>query len=169
MPSFPAIMARGLNILEYGPTEILAPVRAISKHPARLCRPGREASRAHPRGKPGFSTFDSGCGRETDCLLEGNGFELSVPRRESNESHSGTGTVTEATKVRLEEVAYLPGTDGSNPFPSSSESCANQIRCDGARAAASGGSSRPRRSRRPFPAARRRAFPPNRSRSRRAC
>ena len=24
------------------------------------------ASRAHPRGKPGFSTFESGCGRGTD-------------------------------------------------------------------------------------------------------
>jgi hypothetical protein len=56
-----------------------------------------------------------------DSLLEGNGFELSVPRRESNESPSGTGTVTEATKVRLEAVAYLPGTDGSNPFPSTRE------------------------------------------------
>jgi hypothetical protein len=54
-----------------------------------------------------------------DSLPEGNGFELSVPRRESNESRSGTGTVTEATKVRLEAVAYLPGTYGSNPFPSS--------------------------------------------------
>jgi hypothetical protein len=31
----------------------------------------------------------------------------------------------EATKVRLEAVAYLPGTDGSNPFPSSGESRAN--------------------------------------------
>ena len=60
-----------------------------------------------------------------DSPLEGNGFELSVPRRESNESHSGTGTVTEATKVRLEAVAYLPGTDSSNPFPSSGESCTN--------------------------------------------
>ena len=48
--------------------------------PARLCRPGRQASLAHPRGKPGFSTLSSGCGRETDCPLEGNGFELSVPR-----------------------------------------------------------------------------------------
>ena len=54
--------------------------------------------------------------------MEGNGFELSVPRRERNESRSGTGTVTEATKVRLEAVAYLPGTDGSNPFPSTGES-----------------------------------------------
>jgi hypothetical protein len=38
------------------------------------------------------------------------------------ESRSGTGTVTETTKVRLEAVAYLPGTDGSNPFPSTGES-----------------------------------------------
>src|SRR3984893_2329965 len=69
----------GTAVLEYGPAEILPPVGAISKHPARLCRPGRQASRAHPRGKPGFSTFESGCGRETDCLLEGDGFEPSVP------------------------------------------------------------------------------------------
>jgi hypothetical protein len=48
--------------------------------PARLCRPGRQASLAHPRGKPGFSTLSSGCGRETDCPLEGDGFELPVPR-----------------------------------------------------------------------------------------
>ena len=66
-------------VLEYGPTEILPPVGAISKHPARLCRPGRQAGRAHPRRKPGFSTLESGCGRETDCLLEGDGFEPSVP------------------------------------------------------------------------------------------
>src|SRR5258708_39248647 len=65
----------GTAVLEYGPTEILPPVGAISKHPARLCRPRRQASRAHPRGKPEFSTLDSGCGRETDCLLERAGFE----------------------------------------------------------------------------------------------
>src|ERR1700737_3225273 len=70
----------GTAVLEYGPAEILPPVGAISKHPARLCRPGRQASRAQLRGKPGFSTFESGCGRETDCLLEGDGFEPSVPR-----------------------------------------------------------------------------------------
>ena len=68
----------GTAVLEYGPAEILPPVGAISKHPARLCRPGRQASRGHPRGKPGFSTFESGCGRETDCLLERAGFEPSV-------------------------------------------------------------------------------------------
>src|SRR3984893_13400212 len=72
----------GTAVLEYAPAEILPPVGAISKHPARLCRPGRQASRGHPRGKPGFSTFESGCGRETDCLLEGDGFEPSVPGAE---------------------------------------------------------------------------------------
>jgi hypothetical protein len=36
-------------------------------------------------------------------------------------------TVAEAQKSRLEAVAYLPGTDGSNPFPSTGESKANPI------------------------------------------
>jgi hypothetical protein len=57
-----------------------------------------------------------------DSLMEETGFEPSVPGRERNESLSGTGTVTEATKVRLEAIAYIPGTDGSNPFPSREES-----------------------------------------------
>jgi hypothetical protein len=30
----------GTAVLEYGPAEILPPVGAISKHRARLCRPG---------------------------------------------------------------------------------------------------------------------------------
>jgi hypothetical protein len=74
----------GTAVLEYGATEILPPVGAIAKHPARLCRPRRQADRPQPRGKPGFSTLESGCGRETDCLLEGDGFEPSVPRQRSN-------------------------------------------------------------------------------------
>jgi hypothetical protein len=74
----------GTAVLEYGPTEILPQVGALSKHAERLCRPGRQASRAHPRGKPGFWTFESGCGRETDSLLEGDGFEPSVPRQKDN-------------------------------------------------------------------------------------
>src|SRR5271165_1955226 len=39
-----------------------------------------------------------------------------------------TGIVTYATKVRLEAEAYLPGTDGSNPFPSSGESANHRFR-----------------------------------------
>src|SRR6202022_4714625 len=59
----------------------------------RHCRPSERyqnipaslptRSPSHPRKparKAGFSTFESGCGRETDCLLEGDGFELPVPR-----------------------------------------------------------------------------------------
>jgi len=49
--------------------------------------------------------------------LERTGFEPSVPRRERNESPLGTGTVTEATKVRLEAVAYLPRIEGSTNVP----------------------------------------------------
>jgi hypothetical protein len=41
--------------------------------------PGSFMCRAHRRGKPGFSTYARGRGRETDSLLEGAGFEPSVP------------------------------------------------------------------------------------------
>src|SRR5260370_10948753 len=71
----------GTAVLEYGPTEILPPLGAISIRPARLCRPGRCASRAYPRGKPGFSTCEREFGRETDSPLERDGFEPSVPGR----------------------------------------------------------------------------------------
>ena len=52
--------------------------------PAALCRPHRERSRAHPRGKPGFLTHEDRLLRETDSLLEGQGFEPSVPREISD-------------------------------------------------------------------------------------
>ena len=65
---------------------ILPPVGVISKHSARLRGPGRQANRAQPHGEPRFSTFESGCGRETDSPLEGGGFEPSVPR-EGNYAH----------------------------------------------------------------------------------
>src|SRR6202035_4576697 len=43
----------------------------LTRSPSQLPKPARKA---------GFSTFESYCGRETDCLLEGDGFELPVPR-----------------------------------------------------------------------------------------
>src|ERR1700720_333286 len=62
----------------------------------RHCRPSERyqnipaslptQSPSHPRKparKAGFSTFESGCGRETDCLLEGDGFEPSVPHKKT--------------------------------------------------------------------------------------
>ena len=75
---FSSATVTGTAVLEYGPTEILRQVGAL--HAERLCRPGRQANRAQPRGKPGFSTLDDSSGRETDSPLEGDGFELSVPR-----------------------------------------------------------------------------------------
>src|SRR5207237_7845185 len=65
---------------EYGPTEILTPVRAALARPARLCLPCSRYSPAHPRESPGVSTCGGGSPRETDWLLEGDGFELPVPR-----------------------------------------------------------------------------------------
>jgi len=118
-------------VLEYDPTEILPQVGALSKHAERLCRPGRQASRAHPRGKPGFWSFESGCGRETDSLLEGTGFEPSVPPRKGADA-SCVGSLSpdlsvggEPTRGDIERLVVSRGTDGSNPIPSSKESAAN--------------------------------------------
>ena len=47
---------------------------------ASLLTPSSNQLPRHAR-KAGFSTFESGSGRETDCLLEGRRFEPSVPRR----------------------------------------------------------------------------------------
>src|SRR3984893_19088036 len=44
---------------------------------------------AQTRAESRFSTFESYCGRETDCLLEGDGFELPVPEREDRVSSLG--------------------------------------------------------------------------------
>src|SRR6516162_6735884 len=48
--------------------------------PARLCRPCRLAGPAHAAATAGFSIQLGEIPRETDCPLEGNGFEISVPR-----------------------------------------------------------------------------------------
>ena len=69
----------GIAVLEYGSTEILPPIGAMLTRPTSLCRPRRQLSRAHPRETPGFSTYEGGCGRETDSPLEEAGFEPSVP------------------------------------------------------------------------------------------
>ena len=79
-PAPPRSSNRAGSTAVLGPTEILPPVAAVSKYLARLCRPRRHSSRAHPREKPGFSTYESDLGRETDSPLEGGGFEPSVPR-----------------------------------------------------------------------------------------
>ena len=46
------------------PTEMLSQVGAMLAGPAALCRPRRERSPAHPRGKPGFLTHEDKVARE---------------------------------------------------------------------------------------------------------
>ena len=55
--------------------------------------------------------------RETDSNLRFPAAKETNPLREA---------VTGATKVRLQAVAYLPGTDGSNLVPSSAESVSHR-------------------------------------------
>jgi hypothetical protein len=76
-------------VLEFGPTEILPPIGAISKPLASL--PTRSPShQPRPARKAGFSTFENDCGRETDCLLEGDGFELPVPEGKTGQTAQTT-------------------------------------------------------------------------------
>ena len=49
--------------------------------PARLSQRCRLGGPAHTAAAAGFSTQEGEVWRETDCLLEGNGFEISVPRQ----------------------------------------------------------------------------------------
>ena len=51
---------------------------------ACLCRLCRLGEPAHAAATAGFSTQEGESPRETDCLLEGSGFELSVPRQIGN-------------------------------------------------------------------------------------
>src|ERR1700746_2433190 len=52
----------------------------MSPRYACLCRPRRLPHPARPREKPGFSTREGEIPRDTDSPLEGDGFELPVPR-----------------------------------------------------------------------------------------
>ena len=61
----------GTAVLEYGPTEILPSVGAISKYSARRCRPRRHISRAHPREPWGSRPTKATSPRETDSPQEG--------------------------------------------------------------------------------------------------
>ena len=92
--------------------------------PARLCRPRRSPRPAHPR-KPRLLDV----GRRIpardrfapDSPLEGDGFELSVPGRETVKPSWETGLLSR----KRERICW--GTEGSNPSPSSGESSANLI------------------------------------------
>src|SRR5215472_18571422 len=90
----------GTAVLEYRPAETIPPLGAMLPGPARLCRP---RPRKQPRTwaeNPGFSTNGGETRREPDCLLEGDGFELPVPRQICNgfEASPHTGPIWRATR-----------------------------------------------------------------------
>ena len=74
--------------------------------------------------KAGVLDLESGCGRETDSLLEGDGFEPSVPVA-TEPIYIAEG---ELRGDRRAAKKIWRGTNGSNPSPSSKESCANRTR-----------------------------------------
>jgi hypothetical protein len=55
--------------------------------------------------KRGSRPFKSGCGRETDCLLEGDGFELPVPRKRDSISSLYSARETEDRELAGSPVA----------------------------------------------------------------
>ena len=64
-----------------------------------------------PASRNAIGKFLAPCSKKDrfarDSPLEGNGFEVSGPRRERNESRSRTGTVTEATKDEARQLAEI--------------------------------------------------------------
>jgi len=81
-----ADLITGGAVLEYGPTETLSPVSPMLPRPVCLCRP-RRSSRLGRRGKPWLLDLERRIPARDrfapDSPLEGDGFEPSVPRRES--------------------------------------------------------------------------------------
>ena len=68
---------------------------------------------AHTRAESrGSRRFESGCGRETDCPLEGGGFEPSVPGAKEPVSFA-EGELRGIERRRPSKVVSLRGTDGS--------------------------------------------------------
>ena len=68
--------------------------------PARLCRPYRLAGPAHTAANAGFSIQEGEIPRETDCLLERNGFERSVPRYQQFVASSELGPIHRRMVIR---------------------------------------------------------------------
>jgi len=72
-----------------------------------------------PARKAGVLDLESGCGRETDSALEGDGFEPSVPRRIRCRFHDGSPvsheglTVTQTRNHEFEFVS-LQGSRGES-------------------------------------------------------
>src|SRR6266446_4742443 len=92
--------------------EILPSVVAISKYLARLCRPRRHSSRAHPREPPGSRPTKAASPRETDSPLEEAGFEPPVPLGSNTSVSTGFAGWRGGRSRRPEigELSHLPST-----------------------------------------------------------
>src|SRR6516164_4764702 len=85
--------------------------------PIGLCRSCRLAMPAHAAATAGFSTQEGEIPLETDCLLEGDGFELPVPRENGYRSESsGFVYLPETVRVSSKDLP-TSGTEVSNPLP----------------------------------------------------
>jgi hypothetical protein len=67
-------------VLEFGPTEIFPAVGAMHRAIPVSADRVAPARPTHPREKPGFSPREGKILRDADSPLEGDGFELPVPR-----------------------------------------------------------------------------------------
>jgi hypothetical protein len=115
-----ASFANGQNFWEVGlhqcPSERKGegvPVRSL-RVPSHV--PSHPQTAAKVRG---FALTASTFTAETDWLLEGDGFELPVPGRETVKPSWGTGRLSR----NREPICW--GTEGSNPSPSTGEAGAN--------------------------------------------
>src|SRR6516162_8663900 len=91
--------------------------------PARLCRPRRLAGPVHAAATAGLSIQEGEIPRETDCLLEGAGFEPSVPprkRRPSREAPRPTIVVSRDDLCLMTpsslSVRHLSSATAERPF-----------------------------------------------------
>ena len=108
-------------------TEI-SPDRDIALHWRNITAPRRSLSTVPPvpsrtpAGKAQLFEWAGEIRRDTDCLLERNGFELPVPRENGYRSESsGFVYLPETVRVSSKDLP-TPGTEVSNPLPSSEES-----------------------------------------------
>src|SRR5438132_4527483 len=111
----------GTAVLEYGATEILPPVGAILKHPACLCRPGRQAT-AHSRAES----------RSSRPSKAARGERLTLRWREPDSNHRSRrrgNAVSDARclfpRQRFGSATFPERDRSSNPLPSTGESIAN--------------------------------------------
>ena len=99
-------------VLEYSSTETLPLLGSMWRGFARLCRPCRPASSPNRPKTWAFSGMEVQTRRETDCLLEGDGFELPVREHRAMAPSHGFA----AASHREASLRGAPASDGETAF-----------------------------------------------------